>query len=188
MKTEKKLPLGDWIHNDEKELEKFADWAREGWILQATGMPYHPYKLVKGEPQNLVYAVDYFTDKRENYAEYLRLFEAGGWKLVVRTEAPWELFNKSLCIFSAIDGTPPIYTDKTTKAEIYGFRKKKSLKFFYYYTVLAILSSTVELTQLMRGDFGIRNILWVLAWWIPVAYNTYKFFYLRHQERKFCLN
>lgn len=87
--------------DEERAMTKLSKMAKEGWILEE--MSLLRYKLVKREPIELVYSMDYKQlDKNEN--EYFELFKSSGWKHMC-SYGPFHFF-------SASPNTVPIYTDK----------------------------------------------------------------------------
>ncbi|GIO25229.1 DUF2812 domain-containing protein [Oceanobacillus sp. J11TS1] len=122
--------------NDQKDLDMLSDYARKGWILEE--MHVLGYKLVKKEPQNLIYSVDIEENPDE---EYFHIFEESGWKYICS--------SRHLHFFSALEGTTPIYTDEDSLVGKYKMMKDKYLEFtkrmvyFYLLTIMIALFSEV---------------------------------------------
>ena len=60
MKNVKYMTNYGWDICEKKMLKKLSEFANEGWILDS--MSPLRFKLIKGEPQSLVYEMDYQKD------------------------------------------------------------------------------------------------------------------------------
>lgn len=89
------------------EMAMLSLYAREGWILDKFGL--FGYKLKKAKPQRLQYSLDYRSKADEEYFSY---FKQAGWTHVCS-------MSNTIHIFSAPEGTNPIYTDSDTESEKY---------------------------------------------------------------------
>ncbi len=112
MKNVKYMTNYGWDICEKKMLKKLSEFANEGWILDS--MSPLRFKLIKGEPQSLVYEMDYQKDV-EDKEEYRRIFQEAGWNLVCELDG--------FSIFSAPKGTVSLYTDKTNLYE--GIKKRR---------------------------------------------------------------
>lgn len=92
---------------ENEEMEMLSSYARKGWILYKFGIL--GYKLKKSEPQQLQYSLDYRNNPDKEYFLY---FNEAGWSYVCS-------IGNTIHIFSAPEGTKPIYTDNDTEVEKY---------------------------------------------------------------------
>ncbi|MPN27006.1 hypothetical protein SDC9_174433 [bioreactor metagenome] len=108
--------IGGLAFSEESDLEKLRKYAKEGWILESIVGGFF-YKLRKDEPQNIVYSLDYQNEANE---EYFAIFKEAGWTPVVSVE-------NQMYIFSAQEGTKPIYSDSKTEIDKY-IKMKNQMK------------------------------------------------------------
>ena len=92
---------GGIAFTEKKDLKKLEQHAVNGWLLEKFAFGGLCYKLVKGPSQKLTYSLDLQADPE---AEYLDIFEAAGWHHVTT-------YHKEIHIFSAVEGTNPIYSE-----------------------------------------------------------------------------
>lgn len=100
---------------EHEEMQILSEYASKGWILYE--FAFLGYKLKKANPQKLQYALDYRDNADEEYFSY---FEEAGWHHVCSDA-------NMIHIFSAPEGTKPIYTDNNTESEKY-INQYKSMK------------------------------------------------------------
>lgn len=112
----KYVMIGGLAFSEESDLEKLKKYAKEGWILDKIVGGFF-YKLRKAEPQNIVYSLDYQNEANE---EYFAIFKEAGWTPVVSVE-------NQMYIFSAQEGTKPIYSDSKTEIDKY-IKMKNQMK------------------------------------------------------------
>lgn len=112
MKNTKYIMSGGLAFAEERDMEKLSKYAEKGWLLER----FAPlgFRLRRGQPQNLVYSVDYQVNVDE---EYDLIFEDAGWSRVCSA-------GGNIHIFRATAGTSPIYSDKTTTIDKYEREKK----------------------------------------------------------------
>lgn len=112
MKSTKYVGSGGLAFSEERDMKKLSEYAKKGWILEK----FAPlgYWLRRGEPQDLVYSLDYQINVDEDYD---LIFKDAGWTRVCSA-------GGNIHIFRATAGTPPIYTDKTTTIDKYEREKK----------------------------------------------------------------
>jgi len=110
--------LWNWglAFDEDRLLKKLVLMAKEGWMLDR--MTTLRYRLVKTEPQNLCYAMDYKKVKPEEEAEYLAVLSESDWKHACSMQGFHFFFAKS--------ETVPIYTDQVSKIEKYSGYKRAS--------------------------------------------------------------
>lgn len=128
MKTIKYMANDGWDISEEKMLKKLSNYASEGWILES--MSFFRFKLIKKDPQDIIYQMDY-QSKIEDKEEYRKIFEEAGWKFVCELEG----FN----IFYAPKGTVSIYTDKSNLIEATNRRKKYVFATWIVSLILALI-------------------------------------------------
>lgn len=128
-KNIKYVPSGGLVLSEEKDMKKLGKLAKEGWILES--FEKLSYKLRKGEPEDVIYCVDYNEDKAD-IDSYLELFENSEWKYVCSFEA--------YHFFKAKTGTQPIYTDRNSLSLKYENLYNLIKKSIIYILVLVVLS------------------------------------------------
>jgi hypothetical protein len=143
MKNEYKYLLNMGLAFDEdKAMKKLSKMAREGWVLKE--MTSLRYKLVKDEPKELIYSMDYKKlDKDEK--EYFELFDSSGWK----HRCSYGPFH----FFSAAPGAVPIYTDKENYLSKYTNSKKVYFKAFLVSLVILLFNIFIQ-TALFDNLYG----------------------------------
>ena len=122
---------------EQSDMNKLSNYAKQGWLLDSIkGCLF--YKLKKGEPQDIVYSIDYQGEADE---EYFSLFKEAGWNHVLST-------IESIHIFSAPRGTEPIYSDAESERSKYvpmmENRKKGSI-------IFGIISLTLAAMTVVSG-------------------------------------
>ncbi|REK71303.1 DUF2812 domain-containing protein [Paenibacillus paeoniae] len=117
MTETKYVTSGGLAFTEVRDMKKLGKYARKGWLLESFA-PFG-YRLRKGEPQDLIYSVDY---QEAADADYVSLFEEAGWKKVCSTD------TDGFHIFSAPPGTRPIYTDQASLMERYEREQKMTGK------------------------------------------------------------
>ena len=88
--------------DEERTLRKLNSLAKEGWILDKLTL-WRGYRLRKGEPQELVYSMDYKKLDERSQKEYFEMFEMSGWKHICSYQF--------IHFFAAPHGNIPIYTE-----------------------------------------------------------------------------
>lgn len=112
MKTTKYIRNNGLGRFEEREMAKLERYSQQGWHLEGF-YGFFKFKLRKGEPRNLKYSLDYekYPDK-----EYFSYFEDAGWMHVCSAD--------EIHIFCAPQNARPIYTDITSRIEMYEEEKK----------------------------------------------------------------
>ncbi|NMM65975.1 DUF2812 domain-containing protein [Clostridium sp. P21] len=138
------------------EMQMLSEYASKGWILCKFG--FLGYKLKKGTPQKLQYSLDYRNNADKEYFSY---FKEAGWHHVC------SMLNV-IHIFSAPEGTKPIYTDINTESEKYMSQYKcikvmvvPLLLFSALFFVLVLLAKYNYIPDIYRIIFGIALLLTV---------------------------
>ncbi|WDW07213.1 DUF2812 domain-containing protein [Priestia aryabhattai] len=146
MKKTKYILSGGTAFAEKEDLQKLSDYAKKGWLLDR--MVFFGYELKKGEPQDLIYSLDF---QKHADDEYFMLFEEAGWQHVCTT-------GHATHTFSASPGTKPIYSDIETIIDKY-----KREKHFVGKAALSILVAMVFLLL-----FDVMS----LYGWLPEAVGT----------------
>lgn len=108
--------LWNWglAFDETRILKRFEELSEEGWFLES--MTTFRYRLSKGAPSRLRYAMDYRRLQAEEEADYYAIFEEEGWKSVCSLQG----FH----FFSAAPESVAIHTEQATKQEKYsGFQR-----------------------------------------------------------------
>lgn len=138
--------------DEDRVMKKLSRMAKKGWILKE--MSLSRYKLVKGEPKEIVYSVDY-KELGENDNEYFELFQSSGWEHMC-SYGPYHFF-------SAPPETVPIYTDKENYLSKY-----ESSKYGYKKAAIISLAMIVVITliEFLLGNkiegIIIKNIMFII--------------------------
>lgn len=103
----KYVMISGFAFSEEADLRKLENLAKRGWILD--GITSLFFRLRKEEPQNLKYSLDYQSDYDE---EYFHLFQEAGW-------THRGTIGEHVHIFSAPEGTTPLYLDAVEQSEQY---------------------------------------------------------------------
>lgn len=85
----------------EKDMEKLRKKSLQGWLPK--GFWLFGYKLEKGDPEDVIFSIDYRVLQRDEEDEYFAMFESAGWTHVC-SEGMFHMFK-------AEKGTTPIYSD-----------------------------------------------------------------------------
>lgn len=114
--------------SEESDMNKLKNYANEGWILESIVAGFF-YRLKKDKPQNIDYSLDYQSEATE---EYFNLFTEAGWTLIVSV-------GNQMHIFSAQEGTKPIYSDCESEIDKYARVKKQTGKGAIYSFIAMII-------------------------------------------------
>lgn len=132
---------------EHEEMEMLSEYASKGWTLYKFG--FLGYKLEKTNPQKLQYALDYKSNADEEYFSY---FEEAGWHHVCSAE-------NMIHIFSAPEGTNPIYTDIDSESEKY-INQYKSMK---KVAIPSLLCSILFIVLMLLAEYNhIPNIYGII--------------------------
>jgi hypothetical protein len=107
---------------EEADMERLASEAKKGWIV--TGFKGMSYVLTQGEPQDLIYAIDYKDNPEQDYFD---IFKASGWEHISSIDY--------IHLFNAKEGTKPIHTSMETKLE----KLSHEMRRFGVLTVIAVI-------------------------------------------------
>ncbi|MEB2281699.1 DUF2812 domain-containing protein [Lysinibacillus xylanilyticus] len=87
--------------SEERDMKKLSEKAAKGWHLKR--FRFAGYGLEKGEPQDVIFSIDYRKLPKSEEEEYFELFAYGGWTHVCS--------STDMHIFKAAPETTPIYSD-----------------------------------------------------------------------------
>lgn len=101
-----------WAWNDDKEEAWLRQMAQQGLHLQKAA-PLGEYQFVRGEPEDVVYRLDYIPTNKKD-VHYFQLFRDAGWEHVGEMMG-WQYWRKAV-----EDGhSPEIFTDAESKVQKY---------------------------------------------------------------------
>lgn len=93
----------------EKEMLRLQEKKRQGWqFLKMNRLGILSFQAC--EPSEKLFAVDFFTGKPAEVAEYLEFYEASGWKAI-------SSYRHKYFYFMADPGTPLIFSDQKSYQE-----------------------------------------------------------------------
>lgn len=113
----KYVMISGMAFSEETDMKKLKQYAKKGWILEDVVAGFF-YKLKKDEPQDVDYSLDYQCEADE---EYFSLFSEAGWTRVVS-------IGNQMHVFSAPEGTKPIYSDSESEMDKYARMKRQTGK------------------------------------------------------------
>ncbi|WPC39498.1 DUF2812 domain-containing protein [Clostridium sp. JS66] len=129
--------------SEHEEMQILSEYASKGWFLYE--FAFLGYRLKKADPEKLQYALDYRNNADEEYFSY---FQEAGWHHVCSAE-------NMIHIFSAPQGTKPIYTDNNTESEKY-INQYKSMK---KVAIPSLLCSVLFIVLMLLAEYShISNI------------------------------
>ncbi|MGE7768329.1 DUF2812 domain-containing protein [Peribacillus sp. NPDC096540] len=120
---------------EEKDMKKMRQKALDGWHLKS--FRFAGYELEKGDPEDIIYSIDYRTLQSNEEDEYFEMFSYAGWTHVCSSQ--------DMHIFKAKKGTMPIYSDREStieKIERLANPLKGIVAFFVTMTVILWLMMT----------------------------------------------
>lgn len=109
MRKSKYMMSGGLAFLEESDMEKLRRKSLQCWHI--TKITFLGYRLEKGEPEDVIYTIDYRLLDDADQGEYFDIFEMAGWEHVCS--------EHNMHIFKAPKGTKPIYTDSNTTKEKY---------------------------------------------------------------------
>ena len=140
MKQTKYINSGGLAFFENQDMRKLDEYAKEGWILESF-TPFG-YKLIKVKPENIKYSLDY---QKKVDADYFSYFEAAGWTHVCSG-------GNQIHIFSAPEGTHPIYTEKVTMFEKYETARKSMGKVALPTLIITLILFLLTVLSGIRWD------------------------------------
>ncbi|MBK5241724.1 DUF2812 domain-containing protein [Clostridium sp.] len=154
MKKENKYIMNMGLAFDEdRAMRKLSQMAKEGWILKE--MSLSRYKLVKGQPKEIVYSMDYKELSKDDN-EYFEVFQSSGWEHMC-SFGPYHFF-------SAPPETVSIYTEKENYLSKYEKSKHVYKKTAIISIVILIFVNLIEFSLKSKIDGTIvKNILIIIG-------------------------
>jgi len=154
-----------WGWQDDKEEAWLEDMARLGLHLKNPG--FGSYVFTQGEPQEMVYRLDFLSD-RKNRASYLQLFQDAGWEHVCEMSG-WQYWRKA----RSRTENDEIFTDSESKIQKY--RRLST----YLLMILPVFISTYFIMFSHKSGV-IETIFLVITLLLLVLYG---YFFTKLQQR-----
>lgn len=102
MAHNKYITSGGLGFSEDRDMEKLRKNALKGWHLKR--FRFNGYELEKGNPEDVIFNVDFRLLDSDEEGEYFDMFSQAGWEHVCS--------DAGFHIFKAKNGTEPIYSDK----------------------------------------------------------------------------
>ena len=175
----KYIMSGGLAFDEEKDMKKLEQLAREGWVFDR--FSFMGYRLRKTEAQDIQYSLDYRKDADPDYFAY---FKEAGWKHECSAE-------NHIHIFSAPAGTAPIYTDSDSLAEKYSSEKSRmgkgalimlaatlaimaALWVISYFSLFSSFAATVNTTMRILFIFSLIGLVFTFMPYLGYVYKLNK--------------
>lgn len=155
--------------NEEEDLAKLRNYAKNGWILEAI-LGGIIYKLRRGVPEDLVYTVDY---QKEANSEYFLILKEAGWNHVISV-------GNEIHFFSGKNGIAPIYSEKEDTLTKYQSICKSTKKGMIYSSIilLLLLTTLIISAKFIRTIFlivlGLTAVDIIILTFYAISYLGYK--------------
>lgn len=161
--------------NEESDMKKLGNYAKQGWVLEDIVAAGFLYKLKKDAPKDINYSMDY---QEETTEEYFSMFSEAGWTLVV------SLGNK-MHIFSAPSGTKPIYSDCESEIDKYTSMKKKMGRGSIYSSIITFIFAILLVISaiIIRPIFLIILIIFIASIF-PFVFNFLPYLVYNYKLKK----
>lgn len=159
--------------SEESDMNKLKKYAKEGWILQDIVGGFF-YKLKKDKPKDIDYSLDYQCEVDE---EYFSIFLEAGWTRVVS-------IGNEIHIFSAPEGTKPIYSDRESEVDKYVRVKMQTKKGMIYSLIATIILAAL----LVISAMAIRPIFLVVFSLFIVSIFVFIFNFMPYLAYNYRLN
>lgn len=128
------------VDNFEKEEEYLREMSQQGWHFKNyKGLKY---TFKKDEPKDFYYQIDYHSSEEGNRNDYLQFFEDSGWTHVSSypiLDGEWVYFRKD----TGQSGAPEIFTDSTSKIDLFRKLRKKWSTFGITSIILVIIAAVI---------------------------------------------
>ena len=170
----KYVMIGGFAFSEESDMNKLKKYAKEGWILESIVAGFF-YRLKKDKLQNIDYSLDYQSEATE---EYFNLFKEAGWTLIVSV-------CNEMHIFSAQEGTKPIYSDRESEIDKYARVKKQTGKGAIYSFIPMIIFDLLgkSSSTTLKPIFIVANVLFIASM-IPFIFNFMPYLAYSYRLRK----
>lgn len=143
------------FHNFDKEEQWLNDMVKRGYILTNKKLCYK-FEMIDPDQRIGPIKVDYRTfQRREDYEDYLALFEDSGWKHIAGTRSSGEQYFAK--VDSDSDGHEEIFSDEASKAARYKrlYEMWLTLAFTYLPVMIVMLA-----TDLLDFETLLNPKLW----------------------------
>ncbi len=157
---------------DDKEEDWLREMANKGWHLSSFGLPGF-YSFSLGEPQDVVYRLDFITSKID-MADYLQLFRDAGWEHL-GSLVGWQYFRKP----ADTEGVNEIYTDPESKIQ----RHRRLVGYLLFFLPIMIVLFTRIGDPSSYPFFGVMKIFSAIVL-ILYAYAMVRIFMRMNQLRR----
>lgn len=150
----KYVMIRGFAFSEESDMNKLKNYAKKGWILGSIVAGFF-YRLKKDKPQNIDYSLDYQSEATE---EYFNLFKEAGWTPIVSV-------GNEMHIFSAQEGTKPIYSDCESEIDKYARVKKQTGKGAIYSFIAMIIFALLGKSSsiILKPIFIVANVLFIVS-------------------------
>lgn len=174
MKKTKYLMLGGYAFSENSDMKKLKKLAKEGWILDGVSLPILSYRLIKGEPQDLDFAIDYQKNVDE---DYFALFESAGWKHELT-------MGDEIHLFSAPEGTKPIYSDKPSEIDRLQTITQNFKKPSLYSLIAVIIMMAANMFLLEKGAMYLGIVILTILAFIALVFTGMPYIGYLYRLRK----
>ena len=127
-----------WPWQDEEEEAWLREMSQQGWHLSSAGIPLK-YDFKSGEPEDIVYRLDYPGYSRLDKEDYLQLFMDANWEFISERTG-WFYFRQPTQPGEELE----IYTDAESKISRY-----QRLQIFLWILALPLFMGVIN----TRGKF-----------------------------------
>lgn len=165
MRQKKYVSSGGLAFSEKQDMQKLAKQAAKGWHLQ--DFAFMGYRLVRGEPKQVQYMIDYRTLNEAEEQEYMDMFTYAGWTLVCS--------SYGMYIFEAPTDAAPIYTDVDTKQDKLKRASSFIPKMALVTTILTFISFWIYIVTDSWVAAFISYLLFILA--VLSIWMTASFYY-----------
>ena len=143
---------------DEKEEKWLEEQAAQGWHLESAAPFFYTFR--KGNPERVIYRLDYKLTLDKDYTEYEQIFTDCQWKLVTRM-SNWHYYR----IRPDNNHTPEIFNTSHTKAQKY----RRLLRGLWPFLFLAFLNfryvfDYLDFTKEQDTDHVVLGLFMLLVW------------------------
>lgn len=109
MKKTKYMMSRGLAFSEASDMKRLRKKSLQGWHLNK--FSFLGYRLERGNPQDVIYTIDYRLLNEKDAPEYFEMFSFTGWEHVCS--------DYNMHIFKAPKGTKPIYSDVNTMKDKY---------------------------------------------------------------------
>lgn len=132
---------------EKKEENWLVEMSKKGWHLNNVG--FMNYTFIKGEPEDIIYRLDYRFIADSEMDDYITLFEEAGWEYIPKLKGSWHYFRTR----ANKRHIPEIYSDNTSKIKMYN-----SIRWLLIIISIPSIYNLVNITDRTMDMFKNRNI------------------------------